>query len=117
MNLKEASDALRKSSSTAQTTEPHADASLLENAVFAHLHNHTQHSILQSTTSIKDLVKITAKEKMPAVALTDSGNMMAAFHFVQVVQGHNKEAEAKNKEAQEKGETPTENAHQTYYRL
>ena len=108
VNLKEASDALRKSSSTAQTTEPHADASLLENAVFAHLHNHTQHSILQSTTSIKDLVKITAKEKMPAVALTDSGNMMAAFHFVQAVQGHNKEAEAKNKEAQEKGETPTE---------
>ena len=108
VNLKEASEALRKSSSTAQTTEPHADASLLENAVFAHLHNHTQHSILQSTTSIKDLVKITAKEKMPAVALTDSGNMMAAFHFVQAVQGHNKEADAKNKEAEEKGETPTE---------
>jgi len=44
-------------------------------------------------------VKSTAKEKMPAVALTDSGNMMAAFHFVQEVQKHNKEAESKNKRA------------------
>ncbi len=107
LNLKEASDALRQSSKT-QDVEPEIDPALLEAAVFAHLHNHTQHSILQSTTGIKDLIKITAKEKMPAVALTDSGNMMAAFHFVQEVQKHNKEAGAKNKEAEEKGETPTE---------
>ena len=108
VNLKEASEALRKSSANKQTYEPHADAALLEEAHFVHLHNHTQHSILQSTTGIKDLIKITAKEKMPAVALTDSGNMMAAFHFIQAVQAHNKDAEAKNKEAEEKGETPTE---------
>ena len=108
INLKKASEALQQSSATDQAIATQVDASLLEGASFAHLHNHTQHSILQSTTSIKELVKITAKEKMPAVALTDSGNMMAAFHFVQAVQGYNKEVNAKNKEAEEKGAKPTE---------
>ena len=40
---------------------------------------------LQSTISITDLVAAAAKENMPAVALTDHGNMMGAFHFVSAV--------------------------------
>src|SRR5690606_29603488 len=75
---------------------------------FVHLHNHTQFSVLQSTTSVSDLVKAAASYKMPAVAITDHGNMMGAFHFVNYVLNHNKAAEAKNKAALEAGETPTE---------
>ena len=108
VNLKDASEALRSKGDSPEITASEEEIALLQTAAFAHLHNHTQYSILQSTTAISDLVKITAQEKMPAVALTDSGNMMAAFHFVQEVQKHNKEAESKNKEAEEKGETPTE---------
>ena len=108
VNLKEASEALRSKGSTPEITASEEEIALLETAAFAHLHNHTQYSILQSTTAISDLVKSTAKEKMPAVALTDTGNMMAAFHFVQEIQKYNKEAEGKNKEAEEKGEAPTE---------
>jgi DNA polymerase-3 subunit alpha len=41
---------------------------------------------------------------MPAVAMTDIGNMMGAFHFVRDILNHNKSAEAKNKAAVENGE-------------
>ncbi len=68
----------------------------LEAASFAHLHNHTQFSILQSTISVSDLVAAAAKEKMPAVAMTDHANMMGAFHFVNGVLNHNKGVKARN---------------------
>ncbi len=110
VNLKAASDAIRAK------TEPDApkvtiDADTLEalkDAEFAHLHNHTQFSVLQSTISIDSLVQAAAKQQMPAVAMTDHGNMMGAFHFVNKVLGHNKDVEAKKKEAEEKGEEFTE---------
>lgn len=79
-------------------------AAQLADVDFVHLHNHSQFSILQSTISIKDLVAATVKEGMPAVALTDHGNMMGAFHFVTAVSNHNKALEAQHKEAEEKGE-------------
>ncbi|WP_036382188.1 DNA polymerase III subunit alpha [Muricauda sp. MAR_2010_75] len=80
----------------------------LEDAPFAHLHNHSQFSVLQSTINIKDLVKATAQNGMPAVALTDHANMMGAFHFVKEVMAHNKSVKDKNAELEEKGEQPTE---------
>jgi len=73
-----------------------------------HLHNHTQFSVLQSTISVAALVKAASQQKMPAVAMTDHANLMGAFHFVRDILFHNKAAEAKNKEAIEKGEEPTE---------
>src|SRR5690606_2351890 len=79
-----------------------------ENADFAHLHNHSQFSVLQSTISIANLVDTAAKYRMPAVALTDHGNMMGAFHFVSKVGDHNKAAKAKNEELEAAGESPTE---------
>ena len=79
-------------------------ASQIKEVDFVHLHNHSQFSILQSTISIKDLVAAAAKENMPAVALTDHGNMMGAFHFVSAVSNHNKSVTAQHKKAQEKGE-------------
>lgn len=84
------------------------NAALLEGAAFAHLHNHSQFSILQATSEINALVSKAAAYKMPAVALTDTGNMMAVYHFVKAVFDHNKKAEAKNKELEEAGQEPTE---------
>ena len=107
VNLKAASDAIRnrdKSSSVIKVDSEKLEA--LEHAAFSHLHNHSQFSVLQSTISIGDLVSAAAKYNMPAVAMTDHGNMMGAFHFVSKVLGHNKDVEAKNKEALEAGEEP-----------
>lgn len=112
INLKAASDEIRKRKGadtggvSKQTLESNKAA--LADAAFAHLHNHTQFSVLQSTISVPALVKAAAEKGMPAVALTDHANMMGAFHFVSNVLNHNKAAEAKNAEALEKGEAPTE---------
>ncbi len=62
----------------------------LTNVNFSHLHCHSQFSILQSTASVSKLVNSAIKEKMPAVALTDTGNMMGAFYFVKEALTHNK---------------------------
>ncbi|RCW93902.1 DNA polymerase III subunit alpha [Winogradskyella arenosi] len=78
-------------------------ASQVADVDFVHLHNHSQFSILQSTISIKDLVAAAAREGMPAVALTDHGNMMGAFHFVSAVSNHNKGIKAQHKAAEEAG--------------
>jgi DNA polymerase III subunit alpha len=77
-----------------------------KDVAFSHLHNHTQFSILQATPDVSDLVKKAGEFKMPAVALTDTGNMMGAFQFVDAVAKHNDKAEAARKEAEEKGEEP-----------
>ncbi|NAY92674.1 DNA polymerase III subunit alpha [Muricauda sp. JGD-17] len=76
----------------------------LEDAPFAHLHNHSQFSVLQSTINIKDLVRAAAENGMPAVALTDHANMMGAFHFVKEVMAHNKSIQEQNVALEENGE-------------
>jgi len=50
--------------------------------VFSHLHSHTQYSLLDGQSSIAALMKKAQKDEMPAVALTDHGNMFGAFNFV-----------------------------------
>ncbi|MEX1063594.1 MAG: DNA polymerase III subunit alpha [Balneolaceae bacterium] len=50
---------------------------------FSHLHVHSQYSVLQGTASITDLVTRAREDGMPAVALTDLGNMFGMFKFVQ----------------------------------
>lgn len=70
---------------------------------FVHLHNHTQFTILQSTMSVKELVKAAYKQNMKAVALTDVGNMMAAFHFEKAIQSLNKEINEERTKAHEEG--------------
>ncbi len=52
------------------------------NLEFVHLHVHSQYSVLQSTSDIAGLLKKTKEWKMPAIAITDHGNMMGAFQFV-----------------------------------
>ena len=113
INLKEASDKIRQQFGD-KGNVPLSKETLSENKQilidtdFVHLHNHTQFSVLQSTVSVKDLVAAAVQNKMPAVAMTDIGNMMGVFHFVRDILYHNKNAETKNKAAIEAGEIPTE---------
>ena len=59
-----------------------ADISDLEDVPFSHLHVHTQYSVLQATSEIPSIVAKAKALGMPAIAMTDHGNMMGAFHFV-----------------------------------
>ena len=49
---------------------------------FSHLHVHTQYSLLDGAANIGDLFKKAGKFNMPALAITDHGNMFGAFEFV-----------------------------------
>jgi DNA polymerase-3 subunit alpha len=97
INLKKESDKIRKRleklKNTATTKSTSDGLAALENVQFSHLHNHTQFSVLQSTMQIGNIVKAAAKDNMPAVAMTDTANMMASFHFVSAILNHNKTAE------------------------
>ncbi|MBM3321629.1 MAG: DNA polymerase III subunit alpha [Candidatus Eisenbacteria bacterium] len=50
-------------------------------AAFVHLHNHSDYSLLDGALKVKDLAARAAEEGMPAVALTDHGNLFGAVHF------------------------------------
>jgi len=50
---------------------------------FVHLHVHTEYSTLDSTVRTKELIAAAAKQAMPAVAITDHGNLYAAVEFYQ----------------------------------
>ena len=65
----------------------------LQDVRFSHLHNHTQFSILRSTTDVKGLVGKAVEYGMPAIAITDQGNLMGAFQFVREVENYNKSIE------------------------
>jgi len=100
INLKRASEELREKKEGAKTTVVTPDSSattgipeILKDAPFVHLHNHTQFSVLQSTIAIPDLIRATAQQGLPAVAITDHANMMGAFHFVNQIFNHNKKSE------------------------
>jgi len=53
----------------------------MKHAEFVHLHLHTEYSLLDSACRIGDLVKKTQACKMPAVAMTDHGNLFGAVEF------------------------------------
>lgn len=61
---------------------PESKVELGKDTVFTHLHNHSKFSVLQSTAGVKELVSKAKELGMPAVALTDMGNMYGAFAFV-----------------------------------
>ena len=96
INLKRESEKIRKrleklkdTQATKSTSDGLAE---MENVQFSHLHNHTQFSVLQSTMQIGNIIKAAAKDNMPAVAITDTANMMGSFHFVSAILKHNKTA-------------------------
>ena len=74
----------------------------LDNITFSHLHNHSQFSVLQSTSDIKSLVNAAVEHNMPAIALTDTANMMGAFHFTREVINHNNKIRKENEENKDK---------------
>ncbi len=58
---------------------------------FSHLHTHTQFSLLDGAASIQSLYKKAIKDGMPALAITDHGNMFGAFEFVAEAHKHKNE--------------------------
>ncbi len=48
---------------------------------FVHLHVHSHYSLLSALPQIKDMVKLAVKLEMPALALTDNGNLYGAIEF------------------------------------
>ncbi len=48
---------------------------------FVHLHNHSHYSLLDGACRIEDLVDAAKRCNMPALALTDHGNMFGAIEF------------------------------------
>jgi len=53
----------------------------MKHADFVHLHLHTQYSLLDGAIKIPDLVKRAHDLHMPAMAITDHGNMFGALEF------------------------------------
>ncbi|MDE3184027.1 MAG: DNA polymerase III subunit alpha [Bacteroidota bacterium] len=49
---------------------------------FSHLHVHTQFSLLDGAASIKSLYNKAIADEMPALAISDHGNMFGVFEFV-----------------------------------
>jgi DNA polymerase III subunit alpha len=48
---------------------------------FVHLHCHTDYSLLDGACEISQLMELAAEQKMPAVAMTDHGNLFGAVEF------------------------------------
>jgi DNA polymerase-3 subunit alpha len=48
---------------------------------FVHLHVHTEYSMLDGAARVGDLVSEVARQEMPAIAMTDHGNVFGAFDF------------------------------------
>jgi DNA polymerase-3 subunit alpha len=56
-------------------------ASSGSNDSFVHLHVHTEYSMLDGAARLKDLFSTTAELGMPALAMTDHGNVFGAYDF------------------------------------
>jgi DNA polymerase III subunit alpha len=48
---------------------------------FIHLRVHSAYSLAEGAIRVKDLVKLCVKNQMPAVAITDTGNLFGALEF------------------------------------
>ena len=55
----------------------------MPHAEFVHLRVHSAYSLSEGAIKVKDLIKLCKKEKMPAVAVTDTGNLFGALEFAQ----------------------------------
>lgn len=53
----------------------------MKHSDFVHLHVHTQYSLLDGACLIPNLLEAARNEKMPALAITDHGNMFGAIEF------------------------------------
>ena len=53
---------------------------------FVHLHVHTEYSMLDGASRLKPLIGETKRLAMPAIAITDHGNLYGAFDFYKTAQ-------------------------------
>lgn len=53
----------------------------MKHADYVHLHNHSQYSLLDGACRIAEMVERAVEYKMPALALTDHGNLFGAIEF------------------------------------
>ncbi len=51
---------------------------------FIHLHVHTQYSLLDGAIRLKDLIQTARSYEMPAITITDHGNMFGALEFYEM---------------------------------
>ncbi len=59
-----------------------------ESDSFVHLHVHTEYSMLDGAARLDDLFAETARMGMPAVAMTDHGNVFGAYDFYKKAKQH-----------------------------
>jgi len=53
----------------------------MSHADFVHLRVHSAYSLSEGAIKIKDLISLCKADRMPAVAVTDSGNLFGALEF------------------------------------
>jgi DNA polymerase-3 subunit alpha len=95
--LKQKEEEAKKAIITAAAADPSVQVR------FSHLHNHTQFSVLQSTSDVSTIVNKAIEFGSPGLALTDHGNMYGAFLFWKEIDSQNKKIKEHNA-AVEKGE-------------
>ncbi|HZD84214.1 MAG TPA: DNA polymerase III subunit alpha [Candidatus Angelobacter sp.] len=70
---------------------------------FSHLHNHTCFSILCSTIDVRSLVNRAVEQNMPAVGITDYGNLMGVAYFMESIRLANTEINKYNEKSKKYG--------------
>ena len=60
---------------------------ILSDVGFVHLHVHSSFSLLEGALRIDDLKKLALKDRMPALALTDTNNLFGALEFSEKMSG------------------------------
>ncbi|MDH4222383.1 MAG: DNA polymerase III subunit alpha [candidate division Zixibacteria bacterium] len=53
----------------------------MKHSDFVHLHNHTQYSLLDGACKINEILNLAKEYRLPALAITDHGNMFGAIEF------------------------------------
>ena len=54
---------------------------------FIHLRSHSAYSLLEGAIKLPQLLKLVEKNNMPAVGLTDTGNLFGALEFSEKAKG------------------------------
>ncbi|WP_430912823.1 DNA polymerase III subunit alpha [Methylobacterium sp. sgz302541] len=62
-------------------------ARMLREVGYVHLHVHSSYSLLEGALKVGDLVKAAAKDRQPALALTDTNNLFGALEFSEKAAG------------------------------
>src|SRR3990172_5955549 len=58
----------------------------MQHADFVHLHVHSQYSLLDGACQLEKLVNLAKERRMPALAVTDHGNLFGAVEFYGLAQ-------------------------------